>query len=194
VTVVNCAVEGDLDDAIARRLLLHLGLVPGTIYGRMGKQHLRKNIGGYANAARHSHWFVLVDLDEDAPCGGELVAAWLPDRPPLMALRVAVHEAEAWLLGDRANLAHFISVSRDLVPRNPDDLPDPKSTVVNLARRSRVRVMREGLPPRPGSGRSIGPLYVTELSRFVRDHWDVGTAATASSSLASCLAGLARLR
>lgn len=193
MTVVRCAVEGDLDEAIARRLLEHSALEPGKVYGRMGKQHLRQNIGGYANAARHTPWLVLVDLDDEAPCGGELVEAWMPDRPAMLALRVAVREVEAWLLGDRTGIARFLNVSRDIVPRSPDALVDPKTSLVNIARRSRTRAVREGLPPRPGSGRSIGPLYVTELSRFVRDHWDVDAATTQSSSLARCLAALTAL-
>lgn len=111
-----------------------------------------------------------------------------------MKLRVAVREVEAWLLGDRANLAHFLNVSRALVPRNPDDLSNPKATMIGIARRSRTRATREGLPPREGSGRSIGPLYVSELARFVQARWDIDAAAAASSSLARCLQALADLR
>lgn len=46
MTVVSCAVEGDLDEAVARRVLEHVALQSGTVYGRMGKQHLRRSIGG----------------------------------------------------------------------------------------------------------------------------------------------------
>ena len=190
---MNCAVEGTLDEAIVRRLLEHSRLNPGTVYGRMGKPQVRLNIASYAQAARHHAWFVLIDLDDEAPCAGELVARWLPDCPPTMAFRVAVREVEAWLLGDRINLARFLSVSRDIIPRDPDDLPDPKSTLLAISRRSRTRALREGLPPRAGSGRSIGPLYVPELSRFASDHWDVAAAATVSRSLARCLTALTAL-
>lgn len=194
MTTVSCAVEGDLDEVVARRLLNHAALAAGTVYGRMGKQHLRNCIAGYAQAARYKSWFVLVDLDDEACCGAALVTAWLPEPPPLMKLRVAVREAEAWLLGDRVNLARFPNVSRALVPRDPDDLGDPKATMVGIARRSRTRATREGLPPREGSGRSIGPLYVAELARFVQAHWDIEAAAQGSDSLARCLRALADLR
>ena len=193
MTVVSCAVEGDLDEAIARRLLNHAALDPGKVYGRMGKPHLRENISGYASAARRSPWFVLVDLNGEAPCAAQLVATWLPDRPTLMLLRVAVREVEAWLLGDRANLARFLQVSQAIIPRGPDSLPDPKRTLVGIARRSRSRAIREGVPPRDGSGRAIGPLYVTELARFVREQWDVDAATSASSSLARCVRALSAL-
>jgi len=122
------------------------------------------------------------------------VASWLPQRPALMSLRVAVREVEAWLLADRTTLARFLQVSRDLVPRDPESLPDPKATLVSIARRSRSRPIREGLPPRPGSGRSVGPLYVAQLSRFVTEHWDVEASADISQSLDRCLRALATLR
>jgi hypothetical protein len=95
-----------------------------------------------------------------------------------MAFRVAVHEVEAWLLADRANLARFLSVSRDILPRTVDEIRDPKATLVQIARRSRSRTIREGVPPRASSGRAIGPLYVTELSRFVQNRWDIDAAAS----------------
>jgi hypothetical protein len=193
VKIVQCAVEGDLDEVVARRLLGHVSLDCGTVYGLMGKQHLRQRIEGYAAAAVHAPWFVLVDLDQDAPCAGALVAEWVPNRPAMMRLRVAVREAEAWLLADRATLARFLSVSRDVVPRTVDDLADPKNEMVGLSRRSRSRAIRDGMAPRMGSGRTIGPLYVSELSRFVREHWDIETAAQASESLSRCLAALRSL-
>lgn len=193
MTIVSCAVEGDLDAAIAKRLLLHVSLQPGAVHGGMGKQHIEQNIAGYANAARFNPWFVLVDLDE-SPCAAGLVSKWLPGCPVKMAFRVAVRAADAWLLGDRVNLARFFGVSRDLVPRDPERVNDPKGTLVGIARRSRKRELREGVPPRPESGRAIGPLYVSELSRFAQEHWDVAAAATASSSLERCLRALAALR
>jgi hypothetical protein len=139
-------------------------------------------------------WFVLVDLDHDHPCAGALVNEWLPDAPPLMRLRVAVREVEAWLLADRHGVARFLSVSRDRIPRRVDELDDAKSSMINVAARSRKRAIREGLPPQRNSGRTIGPLYVSELSRFVSEHWDVDDATNASPSLARVLCRVARIR
>jgi hypothetical protein len=193
VRVVSCAVEGSLDEVIARRLLSHVNLTCGPVYGREGKSHLRKRIGGYAEGARRTPWFILVDLNAESPCAGDLVQQWLPEPPPMMRLRVAVRESEAWLMADRNGLASFLSVSQDLIPRAVDEIDDPKSVLVAIARRSRRRVVREGLPPRSASGRSIGPLYVTELSSYVRDHWNVDEASLVSSSLAGCVRALTSL-
>jgi hypothetical protein len=193
VTTVSCAVEGDLDEAVARRLLSHVELTCGAVYGRSGKQKLRRSIAGYAQDANRANWFVLVDLDSDHPCASALVAEWLPVVPARMCLRVAVREAESWLLADRVGLASFLSVSRDRIPRDPDRIIDPKGVVTTVAKHSRTRGIREGIPPRPGSGRSIGPLYVAELSRFIREQWDVDTAIATSPSLGRCANALTTL-
>jgi hypothetical protein len=111
-----------------------------------------------------------------------------------MRLRVAVREVEAWLLADRVGIAGFLSVSRDRIPREADALRDPKASVISVASRSRSRTIREGIPPRSGSGRTIGALYVSELSRFVSDHWNVDDACQTSRSLDHCLSALRALR
>lgn len=192
MTIVSCAVEGDLDEAVLRRLLGSVALDCGPVYGLMGKEYLERRIDSYAAAARRAPWVVLVDLDDDS-CAAGLVAAWLPSPPSLMRLRVAVREVEAWLLADRRTLARFLSVSRDLIPRAPEAVEDPKRTLVDLARRSRSRSIRDGMAPRPDSGRSISPLYVAELSRFVREHWDIDAVTHCSDSLTRCVRALRSL-
>lgn len=183
MTTVSCAVEGALDEVIARRLLAHVGLVCGPIYAGEGKQRLRRRIRGYAHGARRDPWFVLVDLDHEHACAAALVDEWLPQVPALMRLRIAVREVEAWLLADRAGIATFLSISRDRIPRKVDELDDPKSLMISVASRSRRRAIREGVPPRAASGRSIGPLYVSELSRLV---WSIGTWTKRRSAVPAC--------
>lgn len=191
---VSCAVEGDLDAIVARKLLSHVDLSCGPIYGGEGKAAIKRSIRGYACGAKQSPWFVLVDLDNDHVCASTLVTEWLPEVPELMSFRVAVREIESWLLADRAGIASFLSVSVARVPRNPDELSRPKASMLSIAGRSRTRAIREGVPPRPGSGRTIGPTYVTELSRFVQQRWDVDAASNVSPSLERCVAGLRALR
>lgn len=131
MTAVSCAVEGALDEVMVRRLLSHVGLPCGPIYGGEGKDHLRRSVRGYARGARHGPWFVLVDLDDDHPCASALVNEWLPAMPARMRLRVAVREVESWLLADRVGIAGFLSVSRDRIPREVDDIRDPKASVIS---------------------------------------------------------------
>src|SRR5262249_42952103 len=104
--------------------------------------------------------------------------------------RIAVRAAEAWLLADRERIADFLSVSRNLVPRNPDILDDPKATLINLARRSRKRQIREQFPPRIGSGRKVGPQYTGAMISFIENQesgWRLTEAVDQSKSLAKCV-------
>lgn len=196
--LVSGAVEGTLDEAVVRRLAADLGIRLGAVFGRSGKAHLKARIDGYNRAARFSPWVVLVDLDNDFECAPSLCAEWLPGPAEHMYLRVAVREIESWLLADRSGIASFLGVPKSRVPRTVDDLDDPKQTLINLARSSRRRGIREDMIPRPGSGASEGPAYTSRMSEFVakggRGQWQPSTAAEASPSLARCLRALANLR
>lgn len=191
--IFQAAVEGELDDAVLRRIALHVGAQVGTVYGKEGKPQLRGRINGY-NAAAHWHpWAVLVDLDESHSCPGDLRADWLPNEAPLMCFRVAVRQIEAWLLADSEESAAFLGVKRALIPKDPDEESNAKRRMVHLAENSRWRRIREAVAPAPGSGRSVGPLYNATLRNFVTERWRPEVAATRSDSLQRSLAALEAL-
>lgn len=185
--------EGELDDAVIRRLAAHVGAEVGAVYGKEGKPQLRRRIGGYNAAAQWHPWAVLVDLDADHVCASALRNEWLPSEAPLMCFRVAVRQIEAWLLADREESARFLGISRDLVPRDPDQESDAKRCLVQLARRSRWRRIREAMVPVSGSGRSVGPLYNATLREFVAERWRPEAASETSDSLRRCIASLRQL-
>ena len=113
-----------------------------------------------------------------------------------MCCRVAVHAVEAWLLADRERLAHFLSVAPSKIPNMPEAIPNPKLALVDLARRSRRRDIREDMTPRPESGRKVGPAYVSRLIEFVEDRergWRLEIALKYSDSLVRCLRSMQRL-
>lgn len=190
------AVEGDIDEHVARRLLSLGGVGAVAVYGREGKARIRNSLNGYNQAAGRAPWFVLVDLDNDDDCVREFVESWLPQPANNMVFRVAVREVEAWLLADQERVAGFLGVSQALVPRDPEGLADPKQALVNLARRSRKRRVRESLVPSTASGRSQGPAYTSELIRFVtdlEDGWRPEVARARSESLDRCIRALGYL-
>src|SRR4029077_6778678 len=115
---ITSAVEGNVDEAVVRRLIEHVGATPGPVYGRNGKTHLRQRVSNYNHAARLSPWIILVDLDHDAECAPPLRSTWLPNPSPFMCFRVAVRQVESWLLADRERLARFLSVNTSRVPQN----------------------------------------------------------------------------
>jgi hypothetical protein len=183
LVVVSAAVEGIVDEAVVRKLILQAGGCPGTIYGKRGKTHLRQQIQGYNNAARHSPWIVLIDLDRDAECAPPLCDQWVPDPARHLCFRVAVREIEAWLMADAETLALFLSVARSRLAADPERLLDPKTEMVNLSRYSRRREIREDMVPRERSGRQVGPAYAARLMEYVETQWRPRVAAHGAESL-----------
>lgn len=181
------AVEGDSDEGAVRSILREFGLSVRLTQGKSGKDGLLKKLPAYNKSAKHIPWFVLVDMDSADSCVVEKVNAWLRDPSDLMVFRVAVAELEAWLLADREAIADFLGVSKAKIPRNPDQISDPKQVIVNLARTSRRRDIREGLVPRPKSGIAVGPTYASDVRYFGDELWRPRIAALESPSLNRCL-------
>ena len=184
---VQVAVEGRLDEAVVRRLLLACGARPGMVRGKEGRGYVLTRVRGYNESARYGElWFVLVDLDRDG-CAPALVAEALPEPADGMCFRVAVREVEAWLLADRTGFARWAGVRASLIPDDVEAIARPKERLVAIVRESRWRERREAIVPHPDSGRSAGPAYTSVLTDFVATDWDVETAARRAPSLARAI-------
>ena len=156
----------------------------GNRYRRGGNGYLRRTIAGWNRAATRTPFIVLTDLDS-GECAPQLLSGWLPfPKHPNLLFRVAVREVESWLLADPVNLARFLGVPKSLMPAMPDMIDNPKGALVNIARKSRSRDIRERIAPRVGSTAQQGPDYNGCLGYFVRSRWDFGAAQANSPSLA----------
>ena len=195
---VNLLVEGFTDESVLRRLLDYVQLPLGCVYGKQGKAAILERLPGYNRAAHYSPWVVVIDLDQDADCAPRYIGEVLPGAAPWMRLRVAVRAIESWLLADAESLASFLHIPRTRIPQLPEAEPDPKATLVNLARLSRSRSIREDIVPRPGSGAKVGPGYAGRLIEFVDANrpsaWRPDVAAEHADSLRRCLVALHALR
>lgn len=190
---VNVLVEGMTDEPVAKKLLSHVGLEIGTIYGRKGKSHLLERVSIYNKAAHIAPWFVLVDLDGDAQCPSQAIIQWLPKPAHGMRFRIAVRSIEAWLMADRESIASFLAVSLSKIPHRVDLDPNPKQALINIARTSRNKSVREDIVPRQGSGAKVGPLYVARLTDFTENHWRPTEGEKHSESLRRCIRALSTL-
>ena len=142
---VYIATEDELSEVVLRRILRDLPLLMvSRSLRRGGFGYLRRNIQAWNQAAKGVPFIVLTDLDQ-TPCASDLIVDWLRphSRHPNLLLRVAVREVESWLLADRDHLTTFLKVTGSPIPDNPDALGDPKATLVQLARRSRNRSIRD---------------------------------------------------
>lgn len=193
---VTGAVEGLLDAAVFQRVVRHVGAASGPVHGMQGKSHLLQRLNGYNQAAAFAPWLVIIDLDNDADCAPSYQQTVLPNPTTRMCFRIAVREVEAWLLADTERIAARLSVAESRVPSAPQQLARPKRSMVDLARRSRRKIIREGMVPRQGSGRQVGATYTSELIGFVSDGragWRPGVAANRCDSLARCITCLKQL-
>jgi hypothetical protein len=194
--VLTAAVEGVADEVLLKRVCSFIGTGVGQVYGKYGKSFVLARINGYNHSAQFRHWIVLLDLDADGLCAPDVLPHWLPNPSRLMRLRVAVRELEAWLLADPERISGFMSVHVRDIPIDPDRIPDPKRLIVELARKSRRRAIREDMVPIPGSGQPVGPAYTSRMIQFIQDAdrgWRPDVAAQNSDSLQRCISAISHL-
>ena len=192
---INYACEGQVDSAIAERLIRHVGGKVGIARPAGGKSKLDPLVPKYLNAAQYQRmkWLVLRDLDRDGQCAPELRKMILEGSDPGFCFRIAVRETESWLLADSRSMAAFLRVSESKIPQAPDDIDDPKEKLVSLARGSRRSDIRIALVPHPKSGLSSGPEYASWMTKFASQHWNLADA-VASQRSPSLIKAVGRIR
>ena len=193
---IDLAVEDELSDAVLRRLIavVRRDFEIGRTHRNKGFGYLKRTIPGWNDAAKGIPMMVLTDLDQHK-CPAGMLDDWLPNgRHPNLLFRVAVRDVEAWLLADRKGLAGFLQCSPGALPEAPESLADPKAALIDAARRSRSRQLRDDIVPRRGSTAKIGRGYNAVLTVFVRESWAVAEAAGRAPSLARAVARLETFR
>ena len=191
MTFVYIAVEGETDIPVAERLIEHVGLKPIPAVNARSATKLDPRIRELNRSGSALNWLILRDLDT-VSCPPELIRTLLAGvgLTARVCLRVPVRETESWLMADAEGFATAFSISQGRLPDRPDELKDPKLHLVNVCRRSKSGAVRDTMPPRPGSGRSVGPEYTSRISGFARRSWDIERAAARSPSLARALLAL----
>lgn len=185
VIPIHLAVEDPVSEFVLKVMLQQSGrnYAIGSCFGRSGFGYLKKSINGFNNAAKGTPFLILTDLDQ-TDCPPLLINEWLsaPKHNNLL-LRIAVREVESWLLADRSAFAVFLGIRDELIPREPDELNDPKRLLVALASKSRKRKIRDAIVPTSGSTARIGPDYNSTLISYVLNNWNVREALKHSQSL-----------
>lgn len=184
-TFINLAFEDPLHEAVLRKIVAQLdqNFSIGRCFSQGGYGYLKANIKAFNNAARVTPFLVLTDLDK-IECAPILIKDWLPfPRHPNLLFRVAVREVESWILAHRNAFSKYLGIDKNKIPVSVDEIIDPKQFLINLARKSKYRAIREAVVPRSGSSAQQGPDYNGKLIIFVNDYWDVETAALNSLSL-----------
>jgi len=190
--IINIAVEDTLSKSVAETMLKQSvrDFTVGRCYQKNGVGYLKKLVPGLNVAAQRNAHLVLTDLDRNL-CPTEIIFKWLPQpKHPNLIFRIAVREIESWVLADRQEFAKFLGISLDLIPPNVDEISDPKEFLINLARKSRKRELRESIVPPPKSTAKIGGDYNRQLIGFVNNHWQAKLAVENSPSLGRAMRAL----
>lgn len=152
------------------------------------KQRIQSTISNINKACHGFPYLVLTDQDTGRDCPPGQIERWIRGGVhPNLLYRFATMEVESWVMAHRECFARFLSVSSKKIPRHPDEIPQPKEFLINLARKSRKRRLREDLVPAPGATSKVGPDYNGRLCEFVQNHWRAEIAAEYSPSLARAL-------
>lgn len=133
-------------------------------------------------------------IDLDSGCAVTKLESTLRGNPlrDRFCLRIAVEEAETWLLADTVNCALYLGISSDLIPAPRIDpfgngleiiLPYKVSLWIGreLGPNSNNNYIRNGLQPL--SGRTKGPLHNTIFGQFIDNYWNPEVARLGSNSL-----------
>lgn len=192
--MITVLVEGDTDVPFVARLCEASGFEMRAPRIAGGKHRLDPLVPGFARAAKGSPHLVVRDLDLDADCPAEWIDRHAPPSSGrYFMLRLAVRAVEAWFLADREAASAALHLAAQKIPRNPDEEPDPKRAIVNLARRSSKPSIQRALIPAPGSSRKAGPGYETWLLGAA-ERWSLARAEVNSPSLARARRRLTELQ
>ena len=198
--IFNLVAEGHMEEIVAAQLLPFCEHGLGTVYGKRGCSYIKEKATHFCNlATSDTGVLVLTDFrDAKVSCVVEALDLYvynkLPQPPKNFICRFAINELESWLLADRKSIAKFLKINESNVPINPDDESMPKRTLINLARKSTRKIIREGLAPPPGHIADVGPLYISLLSDFILNFWNIDTACCHSPSLNRCVQRLREIK
>lgn len=137
----------------------------------------------------------LIDLD-DADCPVSLLNNIFHQTPinNNLLLRIAVDEAESWLMADKEGFSQYLSIPFDKIPANKSlDSKNDRNIELRFPYKPSLYLMRElasissntelkkQLTPKEGAKK--GPEYNTAITPFIREKWDIKNAMRNSYSL-----------
>ena len=180
--IVGYAVEGLCDVPVARRLIEYVGREPRRIHDSGGSSAIDLRLQRWGRPGNRFPMLVVRDWDakDECLCVPELLQKVVPLHTPAnVAVRISVRAIEAWLMADREAASRDFGTS---MPRDPDELLNPKLDLVQACRRSPGAIARKMVPTAHSSSR-FGTQYVATVLRFAQDHWDPERARIQSPSL-----------
>jgi len=84
-------------------------------------------------------------------------------------------------------MARFLSVPKNTIPAAPENLPDPKAAIVEIAKRSRSSNVKKAIVPRTKATSKVGPEYTSWMQSFAIKKWSPNEAKKNCPSLAKAI-------
>ncbi|NML31588.1 hypothetical protein [Paraburkholderia antibiotica] len=188
--------EDELCCAIAEALIAHSDIAT-NIQQRIvagGADPFRRKIPAMNNVAKSVMPVLMIADADQAPCVVTQRNLWLPPNVShRLSMRLAVKEAEAWVLADHVGFSKFAVISKDLLPARPEAELDPKQILLALVKKSKRRELREEMLPGKGATSPVGLGYNIHMTDFVRNHWSISRAMDRAPSLARAIPRVAAL-
>lgn len=183
---IYIATEDYLSEAVLNKIVAETGddfNVVASI-GKKGNGYLKKKVPSLVSLSPSYPVIILTDQDQYT-CPVEIISSWLDgqDMPENLIFRIAKREVEAWLLADRKTFSKFIGTPASNIPRDPEFLPDPKQSLLNLANRYASRSLKLDLIADHESGPKQGFAYNNRLIGYVEKSWSPNEAAANAPSL-----------
>jgi len=194
---VYVATEDYLSEIVVERIIRIYGpeLFISVRIGGKGAGYLQSKIRDLRQVALGDVPVILLaDLDQKG-CAPELISDWMGalPTPDKLVFRVAVREVESWLMAHRESFSEYFGIPRAKLSLAPEDLMNPKQTLLNLVRRHSVGdIKRDVLVERPG-GPMQGLNYNSRLTDYVENCWDPRIACAHARSLARACDRIAKL-
>ncbi len=178
--------EDELSEVVLRQLIERYAphIVVNDYLGKSGCGYIDSHIYQFNQAAYKGVAIIILrDLDKKE-CAPDLIKKLLPQGcHSRLLFRVPVREIETWLIADKINLSDFLGISAKHITNNAESISDPKEYLVNLARKSRRKNIKESIVPRENAFFPVGSLYNDCMKSFVIRHWDSEAARRNSDSL-----------
>lgn len=188
------ATEDELSEAVGLRLLEELQVDSTQVrtFRQGGFGYLKKQMENWINLSIRSNLLLITDLDQEV-CASGLIEKWRgrSELPKGFLFRVAVREVESWLLADHEAIEKLIG-KKGKVPKEPDQLQDPKQKLLELAQRA-SRDVRDDMVKanQPNLRQALG--YNARLCPWVQREWSPIRASERSPSLSRALRRMSEL-
>jgi len=196
MTAVIVVGEDELCCAIADAMIAHSGVETG-VQNRIvagGAGPFRARIRPMNEVAMNVMPVLMIADADQATCAVTQRNTWLPaNADRRLCMRLAVREAEAWVLADHEGFSDFANVSRALFPAQPETLDDPKRALLSIIKKCKRRELRDEMLPARGATSPVGLGYNVHMTAFVRNRWSIDRALERAPSLARAIPRVAAL-